>query len=165
MKTSICIALLLATGFIAYVLGIRTGRGRVVVEERMRVDTVFYERPQPSGFSGKLVSVNVPKLLFAPADTVIRVVTVGNGADSVRIEVEERTVEYRDSTYYARVVGPVIGPMSPRLDFIETYNRTVTQTVRKKPWFAVTAGVGAGYCQHGLQPFIGVSAGIVLWSK
>lgn len=165
MKTSICIALLLATGFIAYVLGIRTGRGRVVVEERMRVDTVFYERPQPSGFSGKLVSVNVPKLLFAPADTVVRVVTVESGGDSVRIEVEERTVEYRDSTYYARVVGPVVGHLAPRIDFIETYNRTVTQTVRKKPWFAVTAGVGAGYCQQGLQPFVGVSAGIVLWSK
>lgn len=165
MKTSTCIALLLAAGLVAYVLGIRTGRRQAVVEERMRVDTVFYERPQLSGFSGRLVSVTVPKLLFAPADTVIRVVTVGDGTDSVRIEVEERTVEYRDSTYYARVVGPVIGPLSPRLDFIETYNRTVTQTVRNKPWFAVTAGVGAGYCQHGLQPFIGVSAGIVLWSK
>lgn len=165
MKTSTCIALLLAAGLVAYVLGIRTGRRQAVVEERVRVDTIYYEKPQLVGISDKLVAVTVPKLLFAPADTVVRTITIGAGADSVKIEVAERTVEYRDSTYYARVVGPVVGPLSPRLDFIETYNRTVTKTVHRKPRFAVTAGVGAGYCQHGLQPFVGVSAGIVLWSK
>ena len=108
--------------------------------------------------------VNVPKLLFAPADTVARVVEAASGADSVQMEIPVRTLEYRDSTYYARVSGPVIGTLVPQLDWIETYDRTITQTVTKRNRFAVTAGVGVGYTPQGLQPTVGVQVGVVLWS-
>ena len=154
----------LVAGALLFGWGYRRGAASVEIRSEARIDTVFYERPQPVNFSDRLVRVNVPKLLFAPADTVVRVVEAVNGTDSVQMEVPVRTLEYRDSTYYARVVGPVIGDLAPRLDWIETYNRTITRTVTKRGKFAVTAGVGVGYTPQGLQPTIGVQAGVVLWN-
>ena len=158
----------LLTSFVAGALifgwGYRRGAASAEIRSEVRIDTVFYERPQPVNISDRLVRVNVPKLLFAPADTVVRVVEAANGTDSVQIEIPVRTLEYRDSTYYARVVGPVIGDLAPRLDWIETYNRTITRTLTKRNRFAVTAGVGVGYTPQGLQPTIGVQAGVVLWN-
>lgn len=155
----------LAAGALLFGWGYRRGAASVEIRSEVRIDTVFYEQPQPVNFSDRLVTVNVPRLLFAPADTVVRVVEAGNGTDSVQMEVPVRTLEYRDSTYYARVSGPVIGDLAPRLDWIETYNRTVTQTVTKRNRFAVTAGVGVGYTPQGFQPTVGIQAGVVLWSK
>lgn len=151
-------------GALIFGWGYRRGAASVGIRSEVRIDTVFYERPQSYGFSEQLVTVNVPRLLFAPADTVVRVVEAVNGADSVQIEIPVRTLEYRDSTYYARVSGPIIGTLAPRLDWIETYNRTITRTVTKRNRFAVTAGVGVGYTPQGLQPTIGVQAGVVLWN-
>ena len=154
----------LVAGALLFGWGYRRGAASVGIRPEVRIDTVFYERPQPYGFSEQLVTVNVPRLLFAPADTVVRVVEVASGADSVQMEIPVRTLEYRDSTYYARVSGPVIGTLSPRLEWIETYNRTITRTVTKRRRFAVTAGVGVGYTPQGFQPTIGVQAGVVLWN-
>jgi len=154
----------LVAGAMLFGWGYRRGAASVEIMSEVRIDTVFYEQPQPYGFSEQLVTVNVPRLLFAPADTVVRVVEAASGADSVQMEVPVRTLEYRDSTYYARVVGPVIGDLAPRLDWIEAYNRTITRTVTKRNRFAVTAGVGVGYTPQGLLPTAGVQVGIVLWS-
>lgn len=151
-------------GALLFGWGYRRGAASVGIRSEVRIDTVFYERPQPVSFSDRLVRVNVPRLLFAPADTVVRIVEAVNSTDSVQMEIPVRTLEYRDSTYYARVSGPVIGTLSPRLDWIETYNRTITRTVTKHSRFAVTAGVGVGYTPQGFQPTIGVQAGVVLWS-
>lgn len=151
-------------GALLFGWGYRRGAASVGIRSEVRIDTVFYEQPQPVNFSDRLVQVNVPKLLFAPADTVVRVVEVASGTDSVQMEIPVRTLEYRDSTYYARVVGPVVGSLAPRLDWIETYDRTITRTVTKHSRFAVMAGVGVGYTPQGLQPTIGVQAGVVLWS-
>lgn len=151
-------------GALLFGWGYRRGAASVGIRSEVRIDTVFYERPQPYGFSEQLVAVNVPKLLFAPADTVVRVIEAESGADSVKVEIPVRTLEYRDSTYYARVSGPVVGTLAPRMDWIETYNRTITRTVTKRNRFAVTAGVGIGYTPQGFQPTIGVQAGVVLWN-
>lgn len=152
-------------GALLFGWGYHRGAASVEIRSEVRIDTVFYERPQSYGFSEQLVTVNVPQLLFAPADTVVRVVEAVNGSDSVQVEIPVRTLEYRDSTYYARVSGPVVGNLAPRLDWIETYNRTITRTVTKRRRFAVTAGVGVGYTPQGLQPTIGMQAGVVLWAK
>lgn len=155
----------LVAGALIFGWGYRRGAASAEIRSEVHIDTVFYERPQPVSFSDRLVRVNVPRLLFAPADTVVRVVEAVNGTDSVQVEVPVRTLEYRDSTYHARVSGPVVGNLAPRLDWIETYNRTITRTVTKRSRFAVTAGVGVGCTPQGLQPTIGVQAGVVLWSK
>lgn len=165
---------------------------RLGMVERVRIDTVFYECPQPFAVTERPVAVNVPRMLFAPADTVERTVIVG---DSVPVTVTERTLEYRDSTYYARVVGPVVGPLGPRLDYFETYNKTVerVQLVREPyAWelgpalgtWMTTDGSGvwagayarrtfgrfsvsasAGYDPRNKSAFGQIEAGVALWRR
>lgn len=82
-------------------------------------------------------------------DTVIRIDTVHK---FVTVPITKKT--YRDSNYTAVVSG-----YKPNLDYIETYNKTVTQTVTKwkQPRFSI--GIGGGYyvTPKGLQPGIGVT--------
>lgn len=140
MSRGVTTAIALAATFLGgWWLGQYVSRPEIV--ERVRVDTVFYERPQPFAVTERPVAVNVPRMLFAPADTVDRTVVVG---DSVQITVTERTLEYRDSTYYARVVGPVVGPLGPRLDYFETYNKTVERVQLVREPYAWELGPALG---------------------
>lgn len=133
-------AIVLAATFLGgWWLGRYVSRPETV--ERVRIATVFYERPQPFAVTERPVAVNVPRMLFAPADTVERTVVVG---DSVPVTVTERTLEYRDSTYYARVVGPVVGPLGPRLDYFETYSTTVERVQLVREPYAWEFGPAAG---------------------
>lgn len=127
---------------------------RPEIVERVRVDTVFYERPKPFAVAERPVAVHVPRMLFAPADTVDRVVVVG---DSIRITVTERTLEYRDSTYYARVVGPAVGMLGPRLDYFETYNKTVerVQLVREPYAWELGPALGTWMSPKGCEVWAG----------
>lgn len=147
---------------------------RLGMVERVRIDTVFYERPKPISTSDIAVSVNVPKLMFA-RDTIMLLANLGNVAsftnqdtnqvtnydsDSVKMSVTLRTLEYRDSTYYARVVGPVVGPLGPRLDFLETYNKTVewVQLVREPYAWEVGPALGAWMTSDGNGVWAGAYA-------
>lgn len=139
-----------------------------IVDETIRIDTVFYGKPMPFSISDDLISVNVPKWLFAPPkivkiyDEADSIIVPNNGAididsvtnnDSIKMQVIIRTIEYKDSTYYARVVGPVIGSLSPRLDYFETYNTTITRTVKSRSKFIFSAGAGTEYSRIGWTPF------------
>lgn len=130
---------------------------RPEIVERVRVDTVFYERPKPFAVAERPVAVHVPRMLFAPADTVDRAVVVG---DSVQITVTERTLEYRDSTYYARVVGPAVGTLGPRLDYFETYNKTVerVQLVREPYAWELGPAMGTWMTRDGSGMWAGAYA-------
>lgn len=120
------IVALLVAFFAGWVSGSRCTAPEIV--ETVRVDTLFFERPRLVSTSDIEISVAVPRLLFAPADTVDRLILVG---DSVTMTVAERTLEYRDSSYYARVVGPAIGTLGPRLDYFEIYSRTVYKSEQR----------------------------------
>ena len=169
MKTWITAALILAAAFIGgWLLGRRASQPEVV--ETVRIDTVFYKRPEPVRISDNRVTVNIPRILFATKypeqdyitnqdttqvtnqDTTQVTNQVG---DSITIPITVRTLEYRDSTYYARVVGPVVGDLSPYLDYIETYNTTTTKTqaVEKRRRFGLDAIAGTEYAQTGWAPF------------
>lgn len=156
MKSWIWAVVALAAFFFGgWLLGRHFAQPEVV--EITRIDTVFYERPQPIASSDITVSVNVPKLVFT-RDTIMRDSVIKDylNTDSLQMQVVVRTLEYRDSTYYARVVGPVIGSMSPRLDFIETYNTTTTTTqLLKQPrnTFTLSANAGVDYARAGWSPF------------
>lgn len=80
--------------------------------------------------------------------------------DSVQITVTERTLEYRDSTYYARVAGPVVGPLGPRLDYFETYNKTVerVQLVREPYAWELGPAMGAWMTTDGSGVWAGAYA-------
>lgn len=161
MKTWITAALILAAAFIGgWLLGRRASRPEVV--DTVRIDTIFYERPEPVRISDNMVTVNIPRILFAtkypePTDVSNQDTTqvTNKAGDSITIPVTLRTLEYRDSTYYARVVGPVVGDLSPYLDYIETYNTTTTrmQTVKKRRRFGLDAIAGTEYAQTGWAPF------------
>lgn len=148
-----------------FALGYFLRPSQEVVEVEHHIKTVYYERPTTIAVSTERRIVNVPRLLFAPADTVtiVRTVAVVDNADSVTLDVAIEHREYRDSTYRAIVSGPVVGDIRPTLDEIETYNRTTTITVERPKRFAVTAGVGAAYTPKGFQPYVGVGVGVVIW--
>lgn len=156
MKTRLWYIVALAATFLGgWWLGQYVSRPEIV--ERVRIDTVFYEQPKPFAVTERPVAVNVPRMLFAPADTVDRTVVVG---DSVQMEIAVRTLEYRDSTYYARVVGPVVGPLGPRLDYFETYNKTVerVQLVREPYAWELGPALGAWITSEGSGAWAGAYA-------
>lgn len=156
--------ILIAALVVAFAAGWLLG-GRAVrhgISETVRIDTVYYERPQPVSVSDKVATVDVPKFIFA-RDTAMLQADAGNVAcnvasniasnvDSIPVQVTLRTLEYRDSSYYARVVGPAVGTLAPRLDHIETYNRTVVRTVTERRRMTLSAGVGAEYSRAGWMP-------------
>lgn len=157
MKRRIILIAALAVAFAAgWLLGGRAVRQDIT--ETVRIDTIYYERPQPVSVSDKVATVDVPKFIFV-RDTVMLQADAGNVAsnvasnvDSIPMQVTLRTLEYRDSSYYARVVGPVVGTLAPRLDHIETYNRTVVRTVTERRRMMLSAGVGAEYSRAGWMP-------------
>lgn len=161
MKRWIILIAALAVTFAAgWLLGGRAVRQGIT--ETVHIDTIYYERPQPVSVSDKVATVDVPKFIFA-RDTVMLQADAGNVAsnvagfsdrkvDSIPMQVTLRTLEYRDSSYYARIVGPVVGTLAPRLDHIETYNRTVVRTVTERRRMTLSAGVGAEYSRAGWMP-------------
>ncbi len=150
--------------FIALLLGIALGwflrPQQKIVEVEQRIDTVYYAKPTPIAISTERRIVNVPRLLFAPADTVkvVRTVAVADEGDSVTLDVAIEHREYRDSTYRVVVSGAVVGDIHPTLDFIETYNRTTTITVERKQRFAITANAGVLYTADGFRPNLALGA-------
>lgn len=144
MKSWIWAVVALAAFFFGgWLLGRHFAQPEVV--ETTRIDTVFYERPKPISTSDITVSVNVPKLVFT-RDTIMRDSVIKDylNTDSLQMQVVVRTLEYRDSTYYARVVGPVVGPLGPRLDYFETYNKTVERVQLVREPYAWEFGPVAG---------------------
>ena len=104
---------------------------------------------------------DLPRYVYAPGKTQVKTVvkTVVVTEDSkegeepkeveVTFPIERR--EYRDSTYFAIVSGAVVGDSRPTLDYIETYNKTVTSEVVIQP--------------KKLRPYVGASVGIFgTWS-
>lgn len=156
--------------FIVLLLGVALGwflrPPQRIVEVEQRIDTVYYAKPTPIAVSTERRFVDVPRLLFAPADTVTicnglpdeHFPDVGKMMDSVTLDVAIEHREYRDSTYRAIVSGPVVGDLRPTLDEIETYNRTTTITVERKQRFAITANAGVLYTADGFRPNLALGA-------
>jgi opacity protein-like surface antigen len=102
--------------------------------------------------------------VFASTDTVVVTRVIADNADSVQLQVAIETREYSDSTYKAKISGPVIGDFHPTLDYIETYNtHTFTQSNSSDSRFVVTVGAGTAYTTKGLQPYVGIGVGYVLF--
>ncbi len=189
------VALLLA----AFLIGHQYGKRGVEIRTVTIFDTIFYERPQPVKTTDRTISVNMPKWLFADrqdmvADSVANMqYNTGNmnrpEADSLPVQIVERTVEYRDSLYYLRIAGPVVGNASPRLEYAEIYAQRTTQTqiMRERPKWEVGAEIAAnlrnrylgayvarnfgrfsleataGYDPHLREPLLGVRGRVAIW--
>lgn len=96
-------------------------------------------------------------------DTIARIDTL-----TVTIPIEQRT--YKDEQYQAVIEG-----YKPRLVSMEVYNKTVrihdtirinNTITRTKPLrWAVSAGPGIGYGPKGVEPYVGIQIGYVIWGK
>lgn len=120
-------------------------------------------------YSGNVAS-NIASNVASSTTQIAETVTNCNGLepsiknylniDSVQMEVSVRTLEYRDSTYYARVVGPVVGTLGPRLDYFETYNTTVerVQLVREPYAWELGPALGTWITSDGSGVWAGACA-------
>lgn len=140
MKYWIASILILAAFIGGVLIGRNTTQTRII--ESTKTDTVFFDRPVYDTIKDTVVVVKIrTKDVFIPSDSETKDSIM---QDSTPIKVYMRTIEYRDSTYYARVVGPKIGDLSPRLDYIETYNTTRTIEPYVPKWrIGAAAGIAA----------------------
>jgi hypothetical protein len=114
--------------------------------------------------------------------TVVRYDTVRSQAkpvegvtpDPATVTLTEDTIPENDviipitqSTYKSEDYTVVVEGYRPRLVSIELYPKTttITNTVTRSPRWALTVGPGIGYGPNGVQPYIGVTVGFVLWAK
>ena len=142
-------------------VGLLLGREHSVVTTHTTVDTVVYYRPLPTAIATTEVrTISVPRLLFAPADTIHTTTTIVVKGDSVRVDVPIEHREYRDSTYYAVVSGAVVGDIHPTLESIETYAKNTVQTTyvyppKVRPYISGAFG----------KQSVGAGAGILICNK
>lgn len=144
-----------------FVVGVWLSPRHKAISTSSTIDTVVYYKPLPVNSTiAEVRTLSFPKLLFAPADTVVKTTTIFVEGDSVRLDIPVERREYRDSSYYAVVSGAVVGDIRPTLDLIEVYNRSTTIEV-KPPTFrpyvsgsvgksSIGAGVGAFINRHGI---------------
>lgn len=134
-----------------FVLGLwLSPRHEAISTTTTTIDTVVRYSPIPVNEKIEYKRITLPRLLFAPADTVYTattdVVTPDGEKVDVTVQVERR--EYGDSTFRAVVSGAVIGDIHPALEEITIYQRnTQTTTIE-------SAKVPK------LRPYIGASGGI-----
>lgn len=128
----------LVLGLICLVVGFALGCwlcGReqaISVKTITKVDTVKYYKPMPY-FNPDNYKIRLPMILYAPADTVVKTMIVTEKGDSTEVKFPVEQREYRDSTYRAIISGAVVGNRRPTLDYIETYNTTITSEVVVQP--------------------------------
>lgn len=126
-------------------------------EDRViRVDTV---RLELSPDSGELVPIDTIK-----ADTTGKASDAPRAGQSGDVYIPVTSRVYQTDDYRAVVSG-----WRPSLDSIQLYprNTTITKTVTKykAPRWSIVAGPGFGYAGGKVVPYIGVTFGLVLWSR
>lgn len=118
----------------------------------VRYDTVRPQAKPVEGVTTDLVTLILPK------DMIPRITP----ENDVIIPITQNT--YKTEDYTAVVEG-----YRPRLVSIELYPKTTTITNKitntRSPRWALTVGPGIGYGPNGVQPYVGVTVGFVLWSK
>lgn len=116
-------------------------------------DTIWPPIPEPEvRLLVRYDTVWLPTLAqVTPTDTIKAIVPI--------TESEYKTDDYRAIVegYNARLVSMELFP--------QTTTITNTVTKYKRPVWAVTVGPGVGYGPKGIQPYVGVTAGVVLWSR
>lgn len=139
---------------VAFLSGFYAGKSaritevKYIGEKTIVRDTIVAERPV---YVAKKVTDTI---MVAVVDTV-------RLRDTIEVALPRETVTYRDSTYLARVSG-----YRPALDYIEVYQRTVSEVQRvevtkSRNWaFGLQAGVGAVSGFREFRPELGYYIGI-----
>lgn len=166
MKKEIILMVLIAaaiTAGIVFACHLRQPQDSVEVvktDTLIEVDTLRVARPVPI----RVTVVRRDTVWLSDDQDSIESVTdsAGDGKNGVVIPIERKTYEGKE--YKAEVEG-----YQPKLISIEVYPRTVTITQQvthvRVPRWALTAGLGSGYGSGGINGYVGVSFGYVLWSR
>lgn len=136
---------------------VRVVEARVVKEEVVRYDTVFFPMVESELESEPKVELkNIP--IFNELDSISNLT---KDSAKVVIPITERT--YEDSTYKAVVRG-----YNPELVSLEVYRRIVyidrIEAIGKRPRVVVSAGVYGGFGAKGADYGLGISVGVPIWS-
>ena len=146
--------------FFGLVVGVWLLPQRKAITTHTTVDTVIYYKPLPTiSTIAEVRTISMPRLLFAPADTVHTTTVIVKG-DSLQLQVPIERREYRDSTYYAVVSGAVVGDIHPELVSFETYAKNTTQIIEYKPpmfRFYVSGALG--------KDALGAGAGVLIKNR
>ena len=146
MKRFVWITVAVAALVCGFLLGRRTAAPVVEVAERIRVDTVYYDRPAAVRIDRRPATVSVPRLLFAgqprTAEAAADTTEVTMPADDLhggdRARQRDRAGAGRDAHLRGQplprtqVSGPVVGPLAPSLDWISVRDRTRTVTENRR---------------------------------
>lgn len=140
---------------------VRIVEARVVKEEVVRYDTVFFpvvESELKSEPKGELK--NIP--IFNELDSTSNLTSnLSQDSAKVVIPITERT--YEDSIYKAVVRG-----YNPELVSLEVYRKIVyidrIEAIGRRPRVVVSAGVYGGFGVKGADFGLGVSVGVPIWS-
>ena len=142
-------------------------------ETRIIVDTV--RLPIPIGVDKGVIRTDKIKPKIKPIDEPKLNEGINTPGEPTNVKGDTPTItetgemeipisrkEYKTDKYKLSISG-----WRPSLDSIEIYEQTkiITNTKIKKPIFSITAGPGIGYDGQAFKPYIGVTAGIILWSK
>lgn len=126
-----------------------------------RCDTVVVrDTVRVSVLSAEVVAIVRYDTVRPAPDTVLLRDTMPRIAPSGEMIVPIERKTYRSEDYTAVLEG-----YRPRLVSLEMYPKVTTITRMRSPRWALTAGPGVGYGPHGVQPYVGITLGVVLWSK
>lgn len=153
------IASILTVAAVAFALGWWARGARIDASEEVivRIDTVYYARPQIAAVTSRPVTLQVPRLIFGGVTTdPAHCSAIPTGSrDSVAVRVELETRVYEDSLYRAQVSGPALGELRPALDWVEVRGRTVYKTVARPYSWEAGPAAGAWYCPAGSGVWLG----------
>lgn len=133
-------------------------------------DTIRLPVPKPEVIT--VVRYDTVRPQAKPVEDVTpALATVALSEDTIpRITPENDVIiPITQNTYKTEDYTAVVEGYRPRLVSIELYPKTmtITNTITKirSPRWALTVGSGVGYGPNGVQPYVGVTVGFVLWSK
>jgi hypothetical protein len=120
-------------------------------------DTIYPPVPKPTVITivrhdtVQLPAILIPKEATIPGDTAPH--------------DREVIVPITRNTYTTEDYRAIVEGYRPRLVSMELYRKHTTITITRSPRWAVTVGPGIGYGPKGVQPYIGINFGYVLWGR
>lgn len=176
MKQGIYIVLL-AVGFILGVLFFRgcgpnvTPLERTILCDTMIIrDTIRQPVPKPEVIT--VVRFDTVRLQTKPVEDMKPAMTSVDLSEDTgpRVTLEnDLIIPITRNIYKTEDYEAIIEGYRARLVHIELYPKTVTITktvIRtRSPRWVLTVGPGVGYGTNGVRPYVGITAGFVLWSR
>ena len=149
---------------ISFIFGLLIGYSykdnRCIESTTTTIDSIRYVMPkQYEVKTTEIRTFSIPKLVFAPSDTICVVNTKYIKNDSVRLDFQFERREYKDSTFRATVSGVVVGDVHPTLESIDVYSTTVKTTLEKKKLFSPYGSLGIG------NNIMSIGVGVVIREK